>query len=157
MIWFDRSIYQVGYCQGLSFLAAALLLHMPEEQAFNLLVKIMFKYGLRDLFKQGFWELHLKFYMLERWVTAMKLFYVSLWLCYDEMLILHARTYSLVHLCTHRHACTHSHTPPFTHQHTHIHTLTSIHAHRPLFACTHIHSLTRTYARLHTHSYVYIY
>jgi len=62
------SIYdaEVGYCQGLSFLAAALLLHMPEEQAFNLLVKIMFKYGLRDLFKQGFWELHLKFYMLER-------------------------------------------------------------------------------------------
>ena len=57
----------MGYCQGLSFLAAALLLHMPEEQAFNLLVKIMFKYGLRDLFKQGFWELHLKFYMLERW------------------------------------------------------------------------------------------
>ena len=59
-------VLQVGYCQGLSFLAAALLLHMPEEQAFNLLVKIMFKYGLRDLFKQGFWELHLKFYMLER-------------------------------------------------------------------------------------------
>uniref|UniRef100_A0A1I8EPU5 Rab-GAP TBC domain-containing protein n=2 Tax=Wuchereria bancrofti TaxID=6293 RepID=A0A1I8EPU5_WUCBA len=43
---------EVSYCQGLSFLAAALLLHvMPEEQAFCTLVKIMFDYGLRDLFK----------------------------------------------------------------------------------------------------------
>ena len=39
---------------------------MPEEQAFCVLVKIMFEYGLRDLFKQGFEELHLKFYQLER-------------------------------------------------------------------------------------------
>lgn len=62
------SVYdqEVGYCQGLSFLAAALLLHMPEEQAFCLQVKIMFQYHLRDLFKQGFEELHLKFYQLER-------------------------------------------------------------------------------------------
>jgi hypothetical protein len=37
--------------KGLSFLAAALLLHMPEEQAFCVLVRIMFHYGLRDLFK----------------------------------------------------------------------------------------------------------
>ncbi|KAG1665850.1 Rab GTPase-activating protein 1 [Nymphon striatum] len=62
------SVYdeEVGYCQGLSFLAAALLLHMPEEQAFCLQVKIMFQYQLRDLFKQGFEELYLKFYQLER-------------------------------------------------------------------------------------------
>ena len=39
---------------------------MPEEQAFCVLVKMMFDYGLRDLFKQGFEELHLKFYQLER-------------------------------------------------------------------------------------------
>ena len=39
---------------------------MPEEQAFCILVKIMFDYGLRDLFKQGFEELHLKLYQLER-------------------------------------------------------------------------------------------
>ena len=37
--------------QGLSFLAAALLLHMPEEQAFCVLVRVMYHYGLRDLFK----------------------------------------------------------------------------------------------------------
>lgn len=39
---------------------------MPEEQAFCVLVKIMFEYGLRDLFKQSFEGLHLKFYQLER-------------------------------------------------------------------------------------------
>ncbi|XP_066962348.1 rab GTPase-activating protein 1-like isoform X3 [Macrobrachium rosenbergii] len=55
---------EVGYCQGLSFLAAALLLHMPEEQTFCVLVKIMFDYGLRDLFKDGFEILHMRFYQL---------------------------------------------------------------------------------------------
>lgn len=39
---------------------------MPEEQAFCVLTKIMFDYGMRNLFKQGFEELHLKFYQLER-------------------------------------------------------------------------------------------
>jgi len=57
---------EVGYCQGLSFLAATLLLHMPEEQAFHVLVKIMFDYKMRDLFKNGFEDLHLKFFQLER-------------------------------------------------------------------------------------------
>lgn len=39
---------------------------MPEEQAFSVLVKIMFDYGLRDLFKQNFEDLHCKFFQLER-------------------------------------------------------------------------------------------
>ncbi|XP_028319298.1 rab GTPase-activating protein 1 [Gouania willdenowi] len=62
------SVYdeEIGYCQGQSFLAAVLLLHMPEEQAFSVLVKIMFHYGLRDLFKQNFEDLHCKFFQLER-------------------------------------------------------------------------------------------
>lgn len=34
---------------------------MPEEEAFTVFVKIMFNYGMRDLFKQGFELLHLKF------------------------------------------------------------------------------------------------
>lgn len=41
-------------------------LQMPEEQAFSVLVKIMFDYGLRDLFKQNFEDLHCKFFQLER-------------------------------------------------------------------------------------------
>uniref|UniRef100_A0A8D0P4W6 Rab GTPase-activating protein 1 n=1 Tax=Sus scrofa TaxID=9823 RepID=A0A8D0P4W6_PIG len=59
------SVYdeEIGYCQGQSFLAAVLLLH---EQAFSVLVKIMFDYGLRELFKQNFEDLHCKFYQLER-------------------------------------------------------------------------------------------
>lgn len=59
---------EIGYCQGLSFVAAALLLHMPEEQAFCVLVKIMQVYGLRNMFKCGFEELHLRFYQLERFM-----------------------------------------------------------------------------------------
>ncbi|XP_061093421.1 rab GTPase-activating protein 1-like isoform X1 [Conger conger] len=62
------SVYdeEIGYCQGQSFLAAVLLLHMPEEQAFGVLVKIMYDYGLRDLYKNNFEDLHCKFYQLER-------------------------------------------------------------------------------------------
>ncbi|KAH9511016.1 Rab GTPase-activating protein 1 [Dermatophagoides farinae] len=57
---------EIGYCQGLSYLIAALLLNMPEEQAFLVLVQIMYRYGLRDLFKSGLENLHCKFYQLER-------------------------------------------------------------------------------------------
>lgn len=57
---------EVGYCQGLSFLVAALLLHMPEEQAFCVFVRIMQNYGLRDLFRNNFDVLYLKFFQLER-------------------------------------------------------------------------------------------
>ncbi|KAM9384675.1 rab GTPase-activating protein 1-like isoform 2-T2 [Pholidichthys leucotaenia] len=62
------SVYdeEIGYCPGQSFLAAVLLLHMPEEQAFCVLVKIMYEYGLRALFKNNFEDLHCKFHQLER-------------------------------------------------------------------------------------------
>ena len=39
---------------------------MPEEQAFAVLVKIMFNYGHRNLFKSNFQVLHLMFYQLDR-------------------------------------------------------------------------------------------
>ncbi|XP_017786664.1 PREDICTED: rab GTPase-activating protein 1-like [Nicrophorus vespilloides] len=57
---------EVGYCQGLSFLAATLLLHMPEEQAFCVLVRLMYDYGLRDLYKDGFDNLYLRLYQLNK-------------------------------------------------------------------------------------------
>ena len=49
------SVYdsEIGYCQGQSFLIAALLLQMPEEQAFGVLVEVMHAYGLRDMFRFG--------------------------------------------------------------------------------------------------------
>ena len=62
---------EIGYCQGQSFLIAALLLQMPEEQAFGVLVEIMFAYGLRDLYRyfkysstQGRWIMRL--FVLQR-------------------------------------------------------------------------------------------
>ncbi|KAK2555492.1 Rab GTPase-activating protein tbc-11 [Acropora cervicornis] len=41
---------------------------LPEEQAFALLVKIMKDYGLRDIFKCDFEQLHVKFFQLERMI-----------------------------------------------------------------------------------------
>ncbi|KAI8996990.1 rab-GTPase-TBC domain-containing protein [Pilobolus umbonatus] len=40
----------VGYCQGLAFIVGPLLLNMPDEDAFCLLVQLMNKYGLRGHF-----------------------------------------------------------------------------------------------------------
>ncbi|XP_073419718.1 rab GTPase-activating protein 1-like isoform X5 [Dendrobates tinctorius] len=56
----------IGYCQGQSFLGAVLLLHMPEEQAFCVLVRIMYDYQFRNLYKNNFEDLHCKFFQLER-------------------------------------------------------------------------------------------
>ncbi|KAL4091109.1 hypothetical protein QTP88_025849 [Uroleucon formosanum] len=57
---------EVGYCQGLTFLAATLLLHMPEEQAFCVLLKLMYDYGLREFYKDGFETVYLKLYQLNK-------------------------------------------------------------------------------------------
>merc|ERR1719225_954366 len=64
------SVYdsEIGYCQGQSFLIAALLLQMPEEQAFGVLVEMMHAYSLRDLFRENFEQLQLRFYQLDRLV-----------------------------------------------------------------------------------------
>ncbi|CAL8079014.1 unnamed protein product [Calicophoron daubneyi] len=57
---------EVGYCQGLSFFAAVLLLHMPVEQAFILLVRVSNHYGVRELFLDDFDGLHMRLYQLNR-------------------------------------------------------------------------------------------
>ncbi|KAI9461731.1 rab-GTPase-TBC domain-containing protein [Russula earlei] len=46
------SIYDthVGYCQGLPFVVAVLLLNMPDEEAFCMLVRLMYSYDLRGHF-----------------------------------------------------------------------------------------------------------
>ncbi|XP_065573799.1 rab GTPase-activating protein 1-like [Artemia franciscana] len=77
------SIYdeEIGYCQGITFIAAALLLHMPEEQAFCILVKIMSEYGLRDLFKDGLEALHLRFYQLDKLLEVRTSHFSFLFLC----------------------------------------------------------------------------
>jgi hypothetical protein len=64
------SVYdeEVGYCQGLSFVAAELILHMPEEDAFCLFIKIMYDYKVRDMFKKGFANMQLKYFQLTKMV-----------------------------------------------------------------------------------------
>ncbi|TWW65973.1 Rab GTPase-activating protein 1 GAP and centrosome-associated protein [Takifugu flavidus] len=60
------ALMQYYYCTPGVFLLHCRHLVMPEEQAFSVLVKIMFDYGLRDLFKQNFEDLHCKFFQLEK-------------------------------------------------------------------------------------------
>ena len=47
---------------------------MPEEQAFCVLAKVMYQYKMRNLFKNGFEDLHLKFFQLERLTEVMQSF-----------------------------------------------------------------------------------
>jgi len=42
---------EVGYCQGLSFVAGVLLLHMSEEDAFHMLRFLMYDMGLRKQYR----------------------------------------------------------------------------------------------------------
>lgn len=39
---------------------------MPEEQAFCLLVRLMYGYGLRELYKDGFEALYMRLHQLDR-------------------------------------------------------------------------------------------
>ena len=56
----------VGYPQGMNFIIMPLLFTMPEEEAFCLLVRLMNKYQVRDLFIQDMPGLHLHLYQFER-------------------------------------------------------------------------------------------
>ena len=56
----------VGYPQGMNFIIMPLLFTMPEEEAFCLLVRLMNKYQLRDLFIHDMPGLHLHLYQFER-------------------------------------------------------------------------------------------
>ncbi|XP_066597753.1 TBC1 domain family member 4 isoform X2 [Prorops nasuta] len=58
--------HEVGYCQGLSFVAGVLLLHMAEDQAFFLLRHLMFRRGLRKLYLPDMAALQLHLYQLSR-------------------------------------------------------------------------------------------
>ena len=43
----------IGYVQGMSFIAAALLYHAGEVATFWLLIALMDQYSLKDIFKQN--------------------------------------------------------------------------------------------------------
>lgn len=56
-----------------SFYETLMCFQMPEEQAFCVLVKIMYDYGLRALYRNNFEDLHCKFYQLERLMQVQNL------------------------------------------------------------------------------------
>ncbi|XP_048778738.1 TBC1 domain family member 1-like isoform X3 [Ostrea edulis] len=56
----------VGYCQGLSFIAGILLMHMEEEHAFETLRHMMFNLGLRKQFQPNMMPLQVQLYQLTR-------------------------------------------------------------------------------------------
>ncbi|XP_053475601.1 TBC1 domain family member 1 isoform X2 [Ictalurus furcatus] len=57
---------EVGYCQGLSFVAGVLLLHMSEEEAFHMLKFLMYDMGLRKQYRPDMIILQIQMYQLSR-------------------------------------------------------------------------------------------
>ncbi|KAJ3306414.1 GTPase-activating protein [Blyttiomyces sp. JEL0837] len=79
---------EVGYCQGIAFIAGPLLLNqmllrhnktnlnecfdkMPDEEAFCVLVKLMKAYNFRELYTQSMAGLHLRLYQFDRLLEEM--------------------------------------------------------------------------------------
>ncbi|XP_015243171.1 PREDICTED: TBC1 domain family member 4-like isoform X4 [Cyprinodon variegatus] len=57
---------EVGYCQGISFVAGVLLLHMREEQAFDMLKFLMYDLGIRRQYRPDMVSLQIQMYQLSR-------------------------------------------------------------------------------------------
>uniref|UniRef100_A0A665VEF7 TBC1 domain family, member 4 n=1 Tax=Echeneis naucrates TaxID=173247 RepID=A0A665VEF7_ECHNA len=57
---------EVGYCQGISFVAGVLLLHMSEEQAFDMLKFLMYDLGIRRQYRPDMVSLQVQMYQLSR-------------------------------------------------------------------------------------------
>ncbi|RDA91666.1 hypothetical protein CP533_0048 [Ophiocordyceps camponoti-saundersi (nom. inval.)] len=53
---------KIGYCQGLAFLVGPLLMHMPDKQAFCVLVRLMERYDLRACFLPDLSGLHVRIF-----------------------------------------------------------------------------------------------
>lgn len=51
---------EIGYCQGMNFIASVLISEAGEEAGFYLMLHILVKHDMRSLFLPGFPELHLK-------------------------------------------------------------------------------------------------
>ncbi|XP_048388340.1 TBC1 domain family member 4 isoform X2 [Stegostoma tigrinum] len=57
---------EVGYCQGISFVAGVLLLHTTEEQAFEMLKFLMYDLGFRKQYRPDMMSLQIQMYQLSR-------------------------------------------------------------------------------------------
>ncbi|TPX59646.1 hypothetical protein SpCBS45565_g07692 [Spizellomyces sp. 'palustris'] len=56
---------EIGYCQGIAFVVGALLLNMPDEEAFCVLVRLMKDYKLRELYTPQMVGLQLRLYQYD--------------------------------------------------------------------------------------------
>ncbi|KAJ3204150.1 GTPase-activating protein [Dinochytrium kinnereticum] len=67
------SVYdsEVGYCQGIAFIAGPLLLNMPDEEAFCVLVKLMYNYNFRELFTPHMAGLQLRLFQFDKLLEEM--------------------------------------------------------------------------------------
>ncbi|KAL7916151.1 rab-GTPase-TBC domain-containing protein [Trichoderma velutinum] len=61
---------KIGYCQGLAFLVGPLLMHMPDKQAFCVLVRLMERYDLRSCFLPDLSGLHVRIYQFRELLRA---------------------------------------------------------------------------------------
>ncbi|XP_071991447.1 TBC1 domain family member 4 isoform X3 [Engystomops pustulosus] len=57
---------EVGYCQGISFVAGVLLLHMSEHQAFEMLKFLMYDLSFRKQYRPDMMSLQIQMYQLSR-------------------------------------------------------------------------------------------
>jgi len=66
-----NSVYNrdVGYCQGMGFVSALLLMYMEEEDAFWVLVRLCNGFDMSALWKDGFPGLVKCFFMLDRMIS----------------------------------------------------------------------------------------
>jgi len=62
---------KVGYCQGLPFIVAILLLNMPDEEAFSLLVRLMSVYDLQGHFLPEMPKLQLRLFQFDRLIEEL--------------------------------------------------------------------------------------
>ncbi|KAI8817678.1 rab-GTPase-TBC domain-containing protein [Fimicolochytrium jonesii] len=56
---------EIGYCQGIAFVVGAILLNMPDEESFCVLVRLMRTYNLRDLYTPKMIGLQLRLYQFD--------------------------------------------------------------------------------------------
>lgn len=57
---------EVGYCQGLTFVVGPLLLNMPDEEAFCVLVRLMKEYSMRGFYTPKMEGLQLRLYQFDK-------------------------------------------------------------------------------------------
>ena len=72
---------EVGYCQGMGYIAGILRMYMDEESAFWMLVSLMQNFNLRGMFLNGMEQTYRNFYIAS---SLLKYFEPSIWKKLDD-------------------------------------------------------------------------